>query len=151
MRVRQALNYAVDQDVLITDIRLGFAQKPNGQAVTPPVRGYNPNIKDYGFDPEKAGALIKEAGAEGAQLTLMCPSEYYGAVGVNTCQTLEAMYEAVGLQVELQFLPHARWIAEGLLEYPCWSRNGLRPCSIVPEQSVREHDELSHDGRNGDL
>ena len=37
------------------------------------------------------------------------------------------------------------------LEYPCWSRNGLRPCSIVPEQSVREHDELSHDGRNGDL
>lgn len=115
VRVRQALNYAVDQDVLINNIRLGFASKPNGQAITAPVRGYNPQITDYGFDLEKAKALIKEAGAEGAQLTLMCPSEYYGAVGVNTCQTLEAMYEAAGLQIELQFLPHARWIAEGLL------------------------------------
>jgi len=134
VRVRQALNYAVDQDVLINNIRLGFAAKPNGQAITPPVRGYNPNITDYGYDAEKATALIKEAGAEGAQLTLMCPSEYYGAVGVNTCQTLEAMYEAVGLQVELQMLPHARWIAEGLLA----PKNGVPPPSLFYIQAGTE-------------
>lgn len=134
VRVRQALNYAVDQDVLIDSIRLGFAQKPNGQAVTAPVRGYNPEITDYGYDPDKAVALIAEAGAEGAQLTLMCPSEYYGAVGVNTCQTLEAFYEAVGLQVELQFLPHARWIAEGLLA----PKNGVPPPSLFYIQAGSE-------------
>lgn len=134
VRVRQALNYAVDQDVLIDNIRLGFAEKPNGQAVTAPVRGYNPQITDYGYDPERAAALIAEAGAEGAQLTLMCPSEYYGAVGVNTCQTLEAFYEAVGLQVELQFLPHARWIAEGLLA----PKNGVPPPSMFYIQAGSE-------------
>jgi len=134
VRVRQALNYAVDQDVLVNNIRLGFAGKPNGQAITPPVRGYNPEIKDYGYDPEKAAMLIKEAGAEGAQLTLMCPSEYYGAVGVNTCQTLEAMYEAVGLQIELQMLPHARWIAEGLLA----PKNNVPPPSLFYIQAGSE-------------
>jgi peptide/nickel transport system substrate-binding protein len=115
VRVRQALNYAVDQKVLIDNVRLGFAQLPNGQAVTGPVHGYNPAIKDYGFDLAKATALIDAAGAKGATLSLMCPSEYYGAVGVDTCQTLQAMYQAIGLKIDLQFLPHDRWIKEGLL------------------------------------
>ena len=134
VRVRQALNYAVDQDVLINNIRLGFAGKPHGQAVTTPVRGYNPAITDYGFDLEKAKALIAEAGAQGSKLTLMCPSEYYGAVGVNTCQTLEAMYEAAGVEIELQFLPHARWIAEGLLA----PKNGTPPPSLFYIQAGSE-------------
>lgn len=134
VRVRQALNYAVDQDVLINNIRLGFAGKPNGQAITGPVRGYNADLTDYGFDLERARELIAEAGAEGAELTLMCPSEYYGAVGVNTCQTLEAMYEAAGLEIELQFLPHARWIAEGLLA----PRNGTPPPSLFYIQAGSE-------------
>jgi peptide/nickel transport system substrate-binding protein len=115
VRVRQALNYAVDRNVLIKNIRLGFAGPPHGQAVTSQVHGFNPELDDYPFDLAKARELIKAAGAEGAELTLMCPSEYYGAVGVDTCQTLAAMYQAAGLKIKIQLLPHARWINEGLL------------------------------------
>lgn len=134
VRVRQALNYAVDQKVLTDNIRLGFAGLPNGQSVTKPVHGYNPDIKDYGYDPEKAKALISEAGASGATINLMCPSEYYGQVGVDTCQTLQADYQAIGLTVNLQFLPHDRWIKEGLLA----PQNKLTPPDLFYIQAGSE-------------
>lgn len=134
VRVRQALNYAVDQKVLIDNIRLGFANAPNGQAVTPPVHGYNAEIHDYGYDPDKAKALVNEAGASGATISLMCPSEYYGQVGVDTCQTLQANYQAIGLNVNLQFLPHDRWIKEGLLA----PQNKLTPPDLFYIQAGSE-------------
>jgi peptide/nickel transport system substrate-binding protein len=115
LRVRQALNLAVDRKVIIDDVRLGFAVASNGQPVPAPANGYNPNLKDYATDVEKAKALVKEAGAEGATITLMCSAELYGNVGLDTCSTLAAMYEEIGLKIEIQNLPFANWIKEGLL------------------------------------
>lgn len=115
VRVRQALNYAVDRSTLIKSLRFGFALPPKGQGVTQQVHGYNPNLQDYPYDMAKAAQLVKQAGATGTKLTMMCVSDYYGTVGTDTCQTLAAAYNKIGLNVKVQLLPREQWIDQGLL------------------------------------
>ena len=61
VRVRQAFNYAIDRGALSKDILQGFAP-PASQGSAPNVFGHNPRIKPYPYDPEKARALLAEAG-----------------------------------------------------------------------------------------
>jgi peptide/nickel transport system substrate-binding protein len=62
-RVRQALNMAVNWDKILENIYLGFATRlPT--CFLPSGFGYDPDLKPYPFDPEKARALLKEAGYE---------------------------------------------------------------------------------------
>ncbi|MBF8189980.1 hypothetical protein ITP53_30495 [Nonomuraea sp. K274] len=114
-RVRQALNYAVDRSTLIKSVRFGFALPPKGQGVSQQVHGYNPGLQDYPYDMTKAAQLVREAGATGTKLTMMCVSEYYGTVGTDTCQTLASAYNKIGLDVKVQLLPREQWIEQGLL------------------------------------
>lgn len=60
-RVRQALNHAVNWDEIVKEIYGGRAHRV-GTALLPSGFGYNQNIKPYAYDPEKAKALLKEAG-----------------------------------------------------------------------------------------
>ena len=61
VRVRQALNYAIDRRAISEDILQGFAP-PASQGSAPNVFGHNPRIKPYPYDPQKARALLAEAG-----------------------------------------------------------------------------------------
>ena len=64
VRVRRAFNYAIDQDKLRQTVFLGTGT--NAASVIPPiVDGYDPSFFEYKFDPDKARALLKEAGHEG--------------------------------------------------------------------------------------
>jgi ABC-type transport system substrate-binding protein len=61
VRVRQAFNYAVDKNALNNAVFAG--QADIAKSVVPPiVDGYNPNHYDYDYNPEKAKALLAEAG-----------------------------------------------------------------------------------------
>lgn len=70
-RVRQAMNYAVDKEVLINAIYGGYATLAEGQIIGPAHFGYNPNVKAYPYDLEKAKALLKEANAVGTEIHLV--------------------------------------------------------------------------------
>ena len=97
VRVRQALNYAVDKEALAKGLFEGFAQVAEGQLLSPSFFGFNPDVKAYPFDPEKAKSLLKEAGAEGATVELVGTSgrwlkdrelveavaAYWSKVGIN--------------------------------------------------------------------
>ena len=61
VRVRQALNHAVDRRAISEDILQGFAP-PASQGSAPGVFCHNPRIKPYPYDPRKARALLAEAG-----------------------------------------------------------------------------------------
>lgn len=70
VRVRQALNMAVDK-VAITDSLLEGAGTPlPGQWQTEGEPGYNPEISMIEYDPDGARALLAEAGAEGLEFQL---------------------------------------------------------------------------------
>lgn len=59
--VRQAANYSVDAESIIQNIFDGNGAVLQGP-VGPHVIGYNPDVKRYPYDPEKARALLAEAG-----------------------------------------------------------------------------------------
>lgn len=64
-KVREALSYAVDKDALISQVLPEGTQKAI-EFVPEVVNGYNPDVTTYDYDPEKAKALLAEAGYDEA-------------------------------------------------------------------------------------
>lgn len=61
VKVRQAMNYAVDWDTILTSIYGGNAVRL-ACAFLPSGFGFDPNLEPYPYDPVKAKDLLKEAG-----------------------------------------------------------------------------------------
>jgi peptide/nickel transport system substrate-binding protein len=61
VKVRQAMNYAVDKDLIIKTVFNGLAQ-PLAGPLMPTNNFADPNLKPYPYDKDKALALLKEAG-----------------------------------------------------------------------------------------
>jgi ABC-type transport system substrate-binding protein len=59
--VRQALNYVIPREHIVTDLRLGMGT-PANQLCPPWNWGHNPNIPEYEYDIEKAKELMAKAG-----------------------------------------------------------------------------------------
>lgn len=61
IRVRKAINYAIDKQEIIDGVYLGLGINISSP-YKPGTRWSNPTLKPYSYDPEKARALLKEAG-----------------------------------------------------------------------------------------
>jgi peptide/nickel transport system substrate-binding protein len=76
--VRQALNYAVDKKSIVDNLLMGYAEPLPGQIIGRDGMGYNPAVQEYPYDPEKAKALLAEAGyPNGFPLTLVTAQGRY--------------------------------------------------------------------------
>ena len=62
VRVRQAINYAVDKDAIVKNRLLGYGRISSGQLVGSDAYGFNPELKPYPYDPERAKKLLAEVG-----------------------------------------------------------------------------------------
>lgn len=101
LRLRQALTYAIDTEVLVEAI-LGDAVTAS-QMVASHVTGYNDELEPYPFDPDRSRDLIAEYQADGGELEPISywyeedrfprVSEFATAVG--------AMLEDVGFEVQV--------------------------------------------------
>ena len=101
VRVRKALNYAVDKDALAEGLFDGFAQIAQGQLLSPSFFGFNKNVHAYPYDPEKAKTLLKEAGAQGATVELI------GTAGRwlkdrELVEAVAAFWDSVGLKTKVR-------------------------------------------------
>ena len=63
VRVRQALNYAVNKEAIASNLLAGKG-KAATQGTTPSVLGYNSAVKGYPYNPAKAKELLAAAGYE---------------------------------------------------------------------------------------
>lgn len=63
VRVRQAINYAIDKQELIDGVLLGLGE-PVSSPYKPGTRWTNPKLKPYPYDTAKARALLQAAGYE---------------------------------------------------------------------------------------
>lgn len=61
IRIRQAINYAINKQDLIDGVLLGLGE-PLASPYKPGTRWSNPNLSPYRYDPEKAKSLLREAG-----------------------------------------------------------------------------------------
>ncbi|MCB1484900.1 MAG: hypothetical protein KDJ17_08410 [Hyphomicrobiaceae bacterium] len=75
VRVRQALNYAVDKDAIIKNV-LFDAAIPVHSLLSKYMASYC-DSGTYEYDPDKARALLEEAGATGLEVELVAPAGHY--------------------------------------------------------------------------
>ena len=62
-RVRQAIAHAIDKQEIVDVVLFGLGKPATGPYV-PNTWAYNPNVKKFDYNPEKAKQLLKEAGWE---------------------------------------------------------------------------------------
>ncbi|MFF2845851.1 ABC transporter substrate-binding protein [Streptomyces sp. NPDC058001] len=98
VRVRQALHYAIDTDKMIE-----AALKGHGKASTSFLDEGNPAYRPaktvYGYDPDKAKALLKEAGVSGLKVSLMSVNVSWI---VDCLPTIKASWDAIGVETTLE-------------------------------------------------
>ncbi len=100
-RVREALSLAVDRQALVDRIMGGVAT-PAAQLLPPPMFGTSSKlVKAPKADPEKAKALLKEAGyPDGFSLVLGTPNGRY-INDSKVAQTLAAMWTRIGVKTSI--------------------------------------------------
>ncbi len=100
IRVRQAFNYAINKQNIV-DVVLEGRGEPSYSTMASTVKGYNDQITDYQYDPEKAKELLKEAGYEsGLKVELLAS----GDLRNREAQLIQADLAAVGVDVEVSLL-----------------------------------------------
>lgn len=103
VRVRQAVNYAVNKESLVNDVLQGTAEVSAGPIPPAFNWAYNEEVAPYPYDPEKAKELLAEAGAEGATLTFLVTEGGSGMLDpVPMGTAIQADLAAVGLNVEIK-------------------------------------------------
>lgn len=101
VRVRQALNYAIDRDAIVKNLMAGAAR-----ALSTPCHPLQFGCAEdaaikYPYDPEKARALLKEAGfGDGLELTL------YAEAPAKEAEAIIGYFAAVGVKVNLNRVPY---------------------------------------------
>lgn len=70
-KVREALNLAIDRQALVDGLFMGYATIAKGAHVNPAAFGFNDDLAYYDYDPDRARALIEEAGAVGKPLVVI--------------------------------------------------------------------------------
>lgn len=111
-RVRQAINYAIDKTGIINALYDGKARPLNGQVILPSQPGYDPELKDYPYDPAKAKALLAEAGyPDGFLIEFRCPANRYPQ-GRETCEAILGMFAKVGIKAKLTLLESGEFIRQ---------------------------------------
>ncbi len=100
VRVRQAINQAVDVDKIIRTVMEGNAKRMVGPL--PMInRHLDPSLKPYPVDVAKAKALLQQAGYTGAPITLHTPSGRY-LKDKEAAQAIAEQLTQAGITVKLQ-------------------------------------------------
>jgi len=96
VKVRQALNYAVDKQAIIKGVLDGYATQI-ATISTPEYDGYDASITPYEYNPEKAKQLLKEAGyPNGFEVDFSVTSGYLN--GQDVVQAVAAQLAEVGIK-----------------------------------------------------
>jgi peptide/nickel transport system substrate-binding protein len=106
VRVRQAMNFAVDREAIIKNILGGYAaQQP--ATISPLIEGNDRDIKPYAYDPEKAKQLLAEAGyASGFEINFYHPTGRW-MKDAEAAQAIGQMLGKVGIKTNLKTLEYS--------------------------------------------
>ncbi|GAA3411513.1 ABC transporter substrate-binding protein [Paenibacillus hodogayensis] len=112
IKVRQAINYAIDKDVIIKTVAEGNGVKL-GSNMSPAMKMYYKEGLDTRYAPntEQAKKLLKEAGLEnGFKLTITVPSNY--KFHVDTAQVIAEQLKVVGIQATIKQIEWSSWLED---------------------------------------
>ncbi|TMV06872.1 ABC transporter substrate-binding protein [Ruegeria sediminis] len=107
VRVRQALAHAIDRQAIIDGAMFGYGT-PIGTHFAPHHPAYVDLTGNSAYDPEKAKALLAEAGfADGFETTLHLPPPSYARRGG---EIIAAQLAEVGIKAEIINVEWAQWL-----------------------------------------
>ncbi|MDF7760561.1 ABC transporter substrate-binding protein [Kosakonia cowanii] len=101
--VRQALNYATDKKAIVNAVFLGSASVAKSP-LPPNMLGYKKELPEYSYDPEKAKALLKQAGLEkGFEATLwsMPVQRPYNPNSRRIAEMIQSDWAKVGVKAKI--------------------------------------------------
>ncbi len=93
-RVRQAIAMGIDRDAIVSALMLGFPKRADIM-LTEAAFGWVGDVPFWPYDPARAKALIKEAGAEGAEIQFLTSPAYDRRVN----EAVQQMLGEIGLKV----------------------------------------------------
>ena len=136
-KLRQAVAYAIDREAIVKSVFQGRAEALHGP-IGPGQYAYSADIKPkYRYDPEKAKALVKEAGfPNGVDVNLFASADRY----VNDRQSSEAiaaMLTQVGIRTHLHILDYSiEWpnVRKGVVPFYYQGRGSVIDPSPMLEQ-----------------
>ncbi len=111
--VRLALAYSIDRQAICDKILMGYAE-PVDSMVAPLVNGYS-EVKGFTYDPEKARAILKEAGwvdsdkdgireKDGKKLTVEFWTHGRDTLSLKVPQSVQAFANAVGFDCQMKVM-----------------------------------------------
>lgn len=108
VRVRRAISHAIDRKAVIAGAMDGFGT-PIGSHMVPSDAGYIDLTGTYPHDPERAKALLKEAGvATPLNVTLTLPPPAYARKGG---EIVAAQLAKVGINAKIENVEWAQWLS----------------------------------------
>ncbi|MDH6198184.1 ABC-type transport system substrate-binding protein [Mycobacterium frederiksbergense] len=119
LRIRQALNWATDRDQLAKYSR--GLQVPWGAVIPEDEPDYRGKLTPYSYEPERAKALLKDAGVDRLELEFCCNEDDYW---LNACQVLQQQWAVVGVNLTVKSVSNAAfWVALENGEAEVFGRN----------------------------
>jgi peptide/nickel transport system substrate-binding protein len=97
VRVRQALHYAIDTEKMV-EVALKGHGKPSSSFLNEANPGYRRAKTVYDHDPDKAKALLKEAGVSGLEIEILAVNVSWI---VDCLPTIKASWDAIGVRTTL--------------------------------------------------
>ncbi|WOV83551.1 ABC transporter substrate-binding protein [Sporosarcina jeotgali] len=101
--VRQAMNYAIDKQTIIDSFFEGRAESAKNPMPSS-ISGYNDEIEEYAYDPEKAKELLKAAGLEDGfemELWAMPVPRPYMPDGTKVAEVIQSNLADVGIKAKI--------------------------------------------------
>ena len=132
--IRQAIAYAIDKEG-ITEGLFGGIDQPTDVMLTPQHAGWT-DAKGYPYDPEKAKALVKEAGAAGKEEIIFVTSPVYDQ---RVVQAVQQMLSDVGLNVRVDMMDQPSFLKSvqtGPLESRAHLSYGRWSCACMDADGV---------------
>lgn len=117
VRVRQALNYAINKQAIMETIFRGDIATLAGGVLPPVFAGHDPSIEPYPYDPERAKELLAEAGLPDGFSTTLWAMPVVRAYMPNARRTAELMQQdlaAVGVDVEIVTMEWADYLQKSI-------------------------------------
>ena len=119
-RVRQALIHAIDGEALIQAVVLGRFTPARG-ILPPGTQGFNPRLKGYAYDPERARELLAQAGYPGGRG--LAPIPIWSPVNreevLRELEEVKKYLAAVGVKADIRYQTDwpvfSKMLAEGKL------------------------------------
>ena len=122
-RVRQAFAHAINKQELIDGVRLGLAREVDGP-IKPGTWAYTDDVVHYAYDPEKAKALLAEAGwkdrdgdglvedRDGKPFTLTIRTNQGNDERKKIAEIIQQRLKDIGIQADIQLIEWAAFIKE---------------------------------------